>query len=40
MRNQPKRLVQTSAPVSPVKREIEELVRFKSVFEADGQGIA
>jgi hypothetical protein len=36
MRNQYKRM---SAPVSPIKKEIEEEYRFKSLFEKEGEGI-
>ncbi len=38
MRNQ-FRQANTSAPVSPIKREIEAEYRFKSLFEGDGDGI-
>jgi hypothetical protein len=40
MRNQPRKLARTSAPVSPVRQEVEEAHRFKSLFEGEGEGIA
>jgi hypothetical protein len=39
MRNQPRQNAQTTAPISPIKREIEEGIRFKSLLEGDADGI-